>query len=149
VYKGKSYRESIRAVLEDFESNKISYAEIIGAFCVIFFVDKKIHILMAQSDLYHVFTNQRETILTSSFLALIAAQTKKLHLSKMDFLEQFLIGYNVGPQTSVAGLFQVDNLYRKNSKNPRFSFLTYPSRDVQEKTVYNNYEECLNTQLEH
>ncbi len=147
VYKGKTYRQSLKCLLEDFENNKVVYDEIIGAFCVIFYKDQEICILTDRANIYHIFTHKIQTILSSSFLALIASQKKKLSLNRLACLEHFMIGYVVGPETSIKDIFLVNDLYRNKANSLVFSYLSWPETNTEESFLH-NFKDCVNRQLE-
>ncbi|MGI0010424.1 MAG: hypothetical protein ACREAE_03385, partial [Nitrosopumilaceae archaeon] len=148
VYKAKSYRESLSSLLDDFEANRLDYDEMIGAFCLIFLKNRKVYILTDRANICHIFANSSHTMLSSSFLALLSAQTKKLPLNKPAFLEQLLIGYIVAPDTSVSGIYLADALYQKKVKSQYYTFLSHGNNELKEQDNKIDFNVCVRAQLD-
>lgn len=147
VYKGKNYRDTLRNLAEDFDIDTLDKSELIGAFCIIFFKKGKIYILTDRANIYHIFINDDQPVLSSSFLALIAAGNKKRSLNRMSCLEQILIGYTVGHETLIKGISLINNLYKIRSKNCYLSFISYPEKNEDKSASFQDYNDCINHQL--
>lgn len=147
VYKGKSYTESLASLLADFENDKLDYKKMIGAYCLIFLKKGKVYILTDKANIYHIFTNSANSIICSSFLALLSAQPNKLPLNTMACLEALLIGYVTGPDTIVNGIYLANDFYQKNVKSLDYLFLTYPDNVLSYQNVNEKFDISIEKQL--
>lgn len=98
VYKGLSYRETIRQLLRDYVQNNIDYNRIIGSYCAIFYVNGKLAIMNDAFNVCELFTDKEERFICSSFLA-SANAVGKLTIDRFASLEKLLTGYIVGENT--------------------------------------------------
>ena len=148
IYKGKSYKESLMGLLEDFKKDQINSNELIGSFCLIFFKDNKINLLTDKSDLFHLFIDSTQTILSSSFLAVLSAHNKKVSLNKYALLEQLTVGYVIPPDTIISEINFLDRFQQKKCKNPYFSFIQLRDSELESNYYIRDFNECVKKQLD-
>lgn len=101
-YKGQSHAESLSTLLSDFRSANMDYSRLHGAFCAILLIESKLSILFDEFGMYRLYTDNRRTFFSSSFLAALSAFKHKAKLNKDALLEKCVRGYIVGPQTLAA-----------------------------------------------
>lgn len=147
VYKGLSYHQSLRNMLNDFRNRTFDFNDILGNFCLIFFVDKKIIFLTDRLNVFHIFSDSSFSIFSSSFLALLASSTKPLSLNRMAFYEKISTGYIVGPDTLVSGIIQLTSDTHLFKQLRGLSFLGYPDTKHSEQIYFRGYKSCVDYQL--
>jgi len=99
VYKQKSYSESLALILEDEINSRLNHNQLIGHFTIIFFIKGKLSVIKDRANSYNVFYDKDKTILSSSFLAVANACTKKLSPDKNAITEILITGSLIGPST--------------------------------------------------
>lgn len=129
IYKGKSYSESLVSLLIDFEHNSIDSSELIGDFCVLFFTENHLTIMHDRQNNYQVFVNEKRTVISSSFLALINSHLYKVKLNKMACLEYLTTLYVIAPNTFIDGIYLLTKNFEKQINNPDYSIFAYPPND--------------------
>lgn len=98
IYKGLGYSDTIQQLLVDYMDNKIVYDQLIGSYCVIFYVNQKIKILNDALNVCKLFHDSGNIIISSSFLA-VANGFRKLTINREASIEKLLTGYIVGEET--------------------------------------------------
>lgn len=99
IYKKKSYKESLRLLLEDFLSESLRLEELFGVFVLLFDCGGSLTVLTDKSALYKLFTDEKQSFISSSFLA--AAACTDHTLDEDSVIEQTLYGYVGAPHTLV------------------------------------------------
>lgn len=148
IYKGKSYIDTLRCLIWDFERDQVDLNDIIGAFSIILLKDGKLYVLTDRSDMCHIYINREQTIVTSSFLAMIAAQTQRLSLNRMACLEQLMIGYTVAPDTIIKEISILTESMKKAHNGSSYSFIVYPeSPACRNNSNCEDFNGCVHYQL--
>lgn len=147
VYRGKSYADSMIALLEDYENNSIDVDELIGGFCVIFYKDNHIKIMRDRADTYHVFTNHSKRILSSSFSATVKSTLHKIKINKLSGLEYVTTGYVIGPDTLLDDVYLINKNFEKNLNNSIYSFFPYPEFNPDITYCKSGFHDCVDINL--
>lgn len=145
TYKGFSYSKSIEMLLQDYIYANVAWKEIIGSYCAIVVINKKVHIINDPFSNYHVFGDYEGYCLSSSFLALIQAMNKKVTINHMACLENLTTGYIIGPDTLANEIYVLNTISQKKLKSKLFEFVHVP---IDRKIVnYTGKSACLNNQI--
>jgi asparagine synthase (glutamine-hydrolysing) len=113
AYKSHDARKSVEAIFEDHRVGNLDTAALVGAYCMLFCSEKRISFITDPMNLFHVFTNQEQTVFSSSFAAVLKAGPKKYRLNVPATVENALTGYIIGPETIVHGIELCDKTWRK------------------------------------
>lgn len=147
VYRGKSYKESLETLLVDFRNGALDFDEMLGSFCLIFFVDNRIHVLTDRLNVHHVFMDQKATRLSSSFLAMLVSTKEPLPLNRLAFYEKISTGYIIGPDTLVEGISQLTDALQQRTRSDSFSFVHHPPRSSSVEYCSSGLDECVEHQI--
>ncbi|HXK60451.1 MAG TPA: hypothetical protein PLP42_11220 [Acidobacteriota bacterium] len=104
VYRGTTYLETLRGVLKDYVAGILDWNQLLGAFCLILFVNGRLHIINDRLHLQHVFYDEGGTRISSSFLAIIQSTKERLRLSRRAVYEKLMTGYVTGSETMIEGI---------------------------------------------
>jgi hypothetical protein len=126
VYRGKSYREGLVSLLDDFQRGTLDFDEMIGSFGLIFLAGGRLSILNDRLNVHHIFIDEQATRLSTSFLALLASHKGPLALNRPALDEKLLTGYIVGPDTLVSGIRQLTDSLQRSTASPDLSFIAHP-----------------------
>ena len=118
AYKGQGLQKSLATVLADFLAGHLDQAALAGAYCFIVFRQDGITFLTDRMNLFHVFTNDEQTVFSSSFAAVLKAGPRKFRLNVPAVIENMLTGYIIGPETIVSGVSLVDARCRRSRVPP-------------------------------
>ncbi|OXU15572.1 hypothetical protein [Sedimentisphaera salicampi] len=149
VYKGLGYCDSLNKLLEDLISGSVNQDDLIGHFCLLFWDGQNLTALTDQLNTYHVFYNDKKTVLTSSFLAALSSSPNKLPLNRLALCEKLSAGYIVSPDTLVDGIWQIDDegMGRFSLAEHNISFIKHLAMP-EIKMHSQGKEESLNKQIE-
>jgi len=124
VYKGLSYKSTLKCLIEDFRDKRIEQDELIGNFCLIFWDTKQISVLTDRLNIQKIFFNENRSCISSSFLSVLAASPIPLPLNKLAVYEKLSTGYIISPDTMVSGIYQLEKktvkTFNKNNKSIQF-----------------------------
>jgi hypothetical protein len=99
--------------------------------------------------LFHVFTNEENTVFSSSFAAVLKAGPLKYALNVPAVIENMLTGYIIGPETIVKNIYLADNQYQAKFKNSCIKFLPHPQDNRLENPASKlSFEQCVDQQIE-
>jgi len=147
VYRGKSYRESLRSALEDFRKGSFSLDEALGSFCLMFWIGGRLSIATDRLNVHHVFIDERRTRLSNSFLAMLASFEKKLAVNESALYEKLLTGYIVGPDTLVVGIQQITDALLETASTEEFTFVPHPPRPHEVEFWSDGFDSCVDHQI--
>jgi asparagine synthase (glutamine-hydrolysing) len=148
IYKGRSYCETLRTVLEDFCQGRLNTTALLGNFCLIFHYQGKISMLTDRLCAYHVFTDSNYSRFSSSFLAILSSFVEPKQLNRFAFYEKLSTGYIIGPDTLVNGIQGLTPKLQAEIHSPEFKFISYSTTPVLKPSCKNGFEQCLDQQLE-
>lgn len=146
VYKGKNYTETKQELLNNIINNTLDKDEIIGNYCLIYFDGIKITLMNDSMNVYHLFTNQSNEFISSSFLAAMAAQPDKLKINKMALYEKLTTGYIVGKDTLFEQIIHITRTMKKNHIN-QWKFIHMNSIDIDIDFHDNGLKKSANHQV--
>lgn len=106
VYKGKSYRESLSALLADFINKQVDESELLGSYVVIIDYRNETSILTDATGMYKLFTDQERSFLSTSFMA--AAANTNCTINDLAVAEQLLYGFVSAPDTLVKEIIDIN-----------------------------------------
>lgn len=148
VYQGLGYRDSLQRLLNDFRTGRIEHDRLLGHFCVFLWNGAKLSMLRDRLRVQHVFMNDRRTCLSSSFLAMVAAQPSTQRINRVALQEKLATGYIVGPDTLVEGISQLgEELERSLPAAPGIRILSHPSRPEEGESHAETFAESVGRQL--
>jgi hypothetical protein len=146
VYKGQKPQIGMKVLWIDFCHGKLDIDELIGNYCLIFYKEKRISILVDRLNVYHLFCDSKYTRLSSSFLALIAASNNRLNINHLALYEKISKGYIVGPETLIAEIYQYAPGFIRENDFEGISFLN-PGRTT-DIGYYTNRKDCIENQID-
>ena len=109
VYRSLGYRDSLHRLLADFRENCLDQDELIGNFSLLFFDGRLVHLLTDRLNAQHVFANDERTCVSTSFLAVAAANPTAMRLNLAALYEKLATGILISPDTLVEGIDQLND----------------------------------------
>ncbi len=143
VYKQRSYSESLTLLLEDEINARLDQNQIIGHFTIIFFINGNLSVIKDRANSYNVFYDVDKTILSSSFLAIANACTKKLSPDKNAITEILTTGSLIGPSTLFNEIKKIESYNCPVIKGVRIEFANVNFK----VTKISDYNNCINEQI--
>jgi len=100
-YKGLSYKQSLKVLLEDLIKNNINAKELYGNYAFIFYNDKykKIKFFIDPSFIKNIYFDKTKKIISSDFLAIIESSASIYTLNKNAIIENIISGHLISPDT--------------------------------------------------
>jgi len=109
VYRGLGYRDSLRRLLYDFEKEYLDPEELIGNFALLFWDGRHLSLVTDRLNAQHLFSDKERSCVSSSFLAILAANPRKNDINQLGVLEKLATGVVMGPDTLVKPIDQLDD----------------------------------------
>jgi len=128
VYKGKTLRDSLRALTGDYYNGRVAWDDLLGSFCVGFWHNGELTLLTDSMECQPVFVDAQMEVASSSFLALLSALPGKHRLNRLGFAEKVATGYIVGPDTLVDGICRVTRPMQESWEGRAWCFAKKPPR---------------------
>jgi hypothetical protein len=147
VYRDLSYRESLQALFQDFQEDRLDLGALLGSFCLIFYADRQIRLLTDRLCMHHIFLDDNISRLSTSFLALLASFSSPQPLNRLGFYERIATGYNVGPDTLIAGIRQLTPQLQSQVSTDSLSFVTHPPLPRHVTFSPRGFMSCVESQL--
>jgi len=141
LYQGKYNNEAFNIIVN--KNYEVNWEEVNGNYLILDFNNSdNFNIILDPLRKYHVFFNDKEQILSSSFLATCYA-SKALYVDKLGFYERLMRGYNIAPDTLFSNIKQ---LYDQK----KISFNLFDNRYINKNQFIkvNNRQEMLMIQKE-
>lgn len=131
VYKGLSYNDTLKKLLDDYKQQRLDVDEIQGNYCVIFQHFDNVEIMTDPLNVQQLFTNKKRDFLTSSFLAAMMVVPGKLTLNRLACHEKLTTGYICGNDTLFNEIIKITT-NEKFMHNNNFQFINndYHSGDL-------------------
>ncbi len=150
VYRSLGYRASLERLLQDFRNGCIERGDLIGNFCAVLWDNQRVTLVSDPQNACQLFMNEERTCISSSFLAVLAAQTRQLSLNRVAFLEKLATGYIVGPDTLVDGILHLnDELKASLPRNPGIEVITTAMAEGEGAEVHRGgFRDSIHRQLE-
>lgn len=148
VYRGKSYRESLAAALEDYRRGEFDWNEAIGSFCLLFWDGGRLRLATDRLNVQHLFVDEAGTRLSTSFLAMLVSHRERLPINRLALYEKLATGYIVGPDTLVYGIRQLTEAMVADGVGPHFSFLPHPARSRQVSFASGGFDAAVRSQID-
>jgi hypothetical protein len=152
VYRGLGYRDSLKRLLGDLNTDRLDINELRGAYCLIHHRDNQLKLYVDPMGLYHVFFDESRQAISSSHLAMLAAAPKRLPINRLALLERLTTGLILGPETIAEGMFVYTPAIHHDLEGKWYSFKNlragYSPPGAMEGCG-GNQEECADYQLEH
>lgn len=120
IYKGKNYTRTKELLFDDFYHNKIEKHKLQGNYCAIFYDGHTITLMNDSMNVQHLFTDEANQFITSSFLAAVYAVKGKLTLNRMACYEKLTTGYIVGEDTLFNQVYHITKEKQASFKDWRF-----------------------------
>jgi len=146
VYKGKNYKQSIISIFHDFIENKLNPDELIGSFCIIIKFSDEIKYFIDRAGVQNIYYNENQTVISSSFLAVIYSSKEKMYLNKSAALEVLATGCLIGPDTLIKEISRLEISNPLNFKSIKFAPLPMNKIPDLSKKEYNK---CLKDQIDY
>lgn len=148
AYKGHDLPNSLELVLADFLDGEIEQDALVGAYCFIVFTEDRITFLNDRMNLFHIFTNDDNTVFSSSFAAVLKTRLQKFPINIPAAIENILTGYIIGPETIVQGIYLADNRYQQTFNHATVLFLQHPLIEWASRTDRQDpFNSCVDEQL--
>ena len=149
AYKAQGLQKSIETILTDYENETLNQDDLVGPYCLLFRHGKTFTLLTDRMNLFHVFTNEENTVFSSSFAAVLKAGPRKYSINVPAVIENVLTGYIIGPETIVKNVYLADNQYQERFKHACIKFLPHPQDnrlEVPSRII--SFEQCVDKQIE-
>ena len=147
VYRGLSYRDTLRELLDDFRKGRLDMSSLVGNYCLIFDLEGRTSVLIDRLCVHHVFMDDARTRFSTSFLALLASFKHPQPLNPLSFYEKVCTGYNVGPETTVSSILQLTPQLEAAITAPNLRFITHPADTEPVSTLADGFHPCVERQL--
>ena len=148
AYKGYGVRKSVESIFDDCRKGQLDREALVGAYCLLYCAEGKITFITDPMNLFHVFTNDEQSVFSSSFAAVLKAGTKKYRLNVQAVIENALTGYIIGPETIARGVYLIDRTYRRGIQDDDIVF-EKPMQKIEagEPVSTGNLDACVDEQL--
>lgn len=115
IYKGLNFRNSLEMLLRDFTNCHLDEEELLGNYVLIFYSHRssKINILIDPSFVKSLYINRNNRIISSDFLAIVAASSRPITLNAYAIVENLVTGNLVSPDTYVNEIQKIDKINYK------------------------------------
>jgi len=123
AYRGFGRQESMAAVLKDYLKRELDQDALTGAYGLLICAAENLAFITDRMNLFHLFTNEEQSVFSSSFAAMLKAAPSASSLNVSAVIENALTGYVIGPETMVSGVYLVDEQHRQKIKCPKLVFL--------------------------
>ncbi|WP_163834591.1 asparagine synthetase B family protein [Spartinivicinus ruber] len=100
MYQGLHGEPALRSLLDDFNQRPIPHNRFYGTYCILIYKAGRLFCFTDSLGLYKVYHNEEQTILSSSFLALITATSKPV-INKQCVYEYIFQGATYGTDTVI------------------------------------------------
>ena len=149
AYRGFGRRESMAAVLKDYLKQELDQDALNGAYGLLICTAGNLAFVTDRMNLFHVFTNEEQSVFSSSFAAMLNAAPGLLSLNGQAVIENALTGYVIGPETMVSGVYLVDEQHRQKIHCPKLVFLPHKRDElIYDAEPSGGFSECVTKQLE-
>ncbi len=112
IYKGQTPSQSIRFLYYDLLVNKICCNQIVGAFCVVAYINNKLQVFNDDENFFPIYLHKELNVISSSFLA-ICEISDTLTIHRLSARENLITGCSFGFDT----YFNEIKRYRWGNKN--------------------------------
>lgn len=126
IYKQLTFSDTLRQLFLDFSANQIDFDSLLGHFCILFYRPPHTTILLDPLRVFHVFATEDLSILSNSFLAVLAASPKPLRIHKEAVHEKLISGMIIGKDTYVHGIQRLSIDWTPSASNSRLAILETP-----------------------
>jgi hypothetical protein len=148
AYKGYGTRKSMESIFDDYRAGQLDREALVGAYCLVFCAGGKVSFITDPMCLFHVFTNEEQSIFSSSFAALLKAGPKKYRLNVQAVVENALTGYIIGPETIAHGIHLIDRTYRSRIQDADIVFEKPAQKsEAGEPVSTGSFDACVDEQL--
>lgn len=107
VYRGRSGQTALRHLYADFQAERTPFNDLRGHFCVFIYKGGTLQAFTDYFGVYQVFTNEAQTVISNSFLALVRSLDTKA-ISKQGFFEYLSDGASYAGETYIKGVKLLD-----------------------------------------
>jgi hypothetical protein len=146
VYKGMDYLESLKQILKDFTKKNLDFDKLIGSFFLLIKAKEKYYFFTDRAGIQNVFYYKNKEVISSSFLALIYASKKPLHINILAMTEILATGNLIGPDTLIKEIHRF--LIHTPRKFDRIQQLYNMLEQKISDYCKDKYENCLLQQIE-
>ena len=144
VYRGRNYKQSLISILKDYIENKFEPDKLIGSFCIFIKIKNEIKFFIDRAGIQNVYYNKNQTVISSSFLAVVYSSKDKMHLNKSAALEVLTTGCLIGPETLIKEILRLEI-----SNPPKFKYIKFAHLQMNRipNLCNKEYNECLEEQI--
>lgn len=149
VYRGLDYAGSLKALLQDFLSERIDFSQLIGQYTLLFCHGDTIEVLCDPLGSKHLFTDENHSMLSSHMLSICQCFDGELHINRKSIYEKFLTGIIMPPNTMFREIIQIDKQIAEHitHENMGIKFISSPDFHVS-KSDKKSFKECLADQAD-
>jgi hypothetical protein len=112
IYRGLGSKASLDRLWADWKDRRFDFEELRGTFALLLHHDRVLHFVTDAGGIQNVFYTDRGGIISSSFLATLAASPGTLSLDREAVVEVLAAGCLIGPQTIVEGIQRFEHAAR-------------------------------------
>ena len=148
TYKGLGSREGLEALCADIQDGRLDHDMLAGAYCLLVCKDACVTLITDRMNLFHVFTNEEQTVFSSSFAAVLKAGPNKFRLNEQAIIENLVTGYIIGPDTVAKGVYLIGSRHPLPMKNVDLRLERPPKIKTSEPTRKATLAACVDEQLD-
>jgi len=146
AYRGLDYRESLEKLVADHEKNGIEFDRLLGVFFIIINEGNRILFVRDRQRIHEVFSSPNGSVVSSSFLSVVASSRSPLNINKKGLMENLLCGYPLRPKTIVDGVSSIESDLEERWRPEGERFHRWP-KPKYESHLDGEYAEVVETQL--
>lgn len=146
VYRNSSYPLNLKLLLEDFTNSKIQKDELLGTYCILFYVNNHLCLLTDPEGSYQVYYSENGYLISSSFLSISESFDKNLTLNKLAIISNLTTGCSYGEETMFNEIKKLNSKVSVLNKNGDIKLLdsTKEELDITPKTKGEAIEVIIN-----
>ncbi len=157
IYKNRSGLTALKDLYTHFDPVNFEFSDLQGQFCILLFKNKKLYIWNDLIGIYHVFTNDDQTVISSSFLAVVR-QLKSKQIDMQAMYEYVCEGASYNDNSYIQGVKLLDafNIHELSPKvkllRKKHSLETITTNDFDERvdltadsllSYFNTLKDCF------
>lgn len=106
VYKGLGYRESLRALLEDYDNRQINHRLLYGNYVIFFYnnATNQLGLLIDPLFIKNCYFDADNGLISSHFLAIVQSSTHERSINRLAIIESIVTGNLIPPDTYLNGI---------------------------------------------
>lgn len=145
IYHKKWGKTALIEISKNIQNNTFFTDQVIGDFLILHFDGNKTYFYTSPNYSYNIFFDENETIISSSFLAVVNGLQHNFSLNKLALKETLLTGNLIGPDTLLNEVYRLEKTLSFKNHNIVHIHNTGNGTNIK---AYKSFEQAVDSQLE-